>query len=152
MSANPPLPTVTDASVAVKWLIDEPRADLAVQLYDDASASGHVIVAPALLSNEVVNAVFRQWRRGEILEEEADAAVARFTTLNVRLLAPPQLVPEAYRFAKLHRLGAIYDSLYVVLARDLGGDLWTDDHKLLNAVARSAPWVRWIGHYPDGVA
>ena len=64
------------------------------------------------------------------------------------MLSPPDLPQEAYAFAKRHRLGAIYDSLYVVLARDLGAVLWTDDQSLLNALGSAAPWVRWLGDYP----
>ena len=73
--------------------------------------------------------------------------MARFERLRYRLLAPPGLTRQAYAFAKRHRLGAIYDALYVVLAQYLGADLWTDDVALINSVGPATPWVRWIGSY-----
>lgn len=148
--AVPDRTAVVDASVAVKLVIDEPLSDRATRLYDDSVSSDRPLNAPSILRNEVTNAVYRRYRRNDLTEASADLAVSRFAAFRFAVLAPSNLVVEAYAFAKRHRLGAIYDSLYVVLARDLGADLWTDDQKLLNAVAGTAPWVRWIGHYPDG--
>lgn len=140
---------VVDASVAVKWVVVEPYSDLAERLYNESFAANRLPVAPTLLPNEVTNAVYRQLRRGNLTEQTADAALARFARLRYRLLAPPGLTGQAYSFAKRHQLGAIYDALYVVLARHLGSDLWTDDRRLLNALGPAAPWVRWIGDYPE---
>jgi predicted nucleic acid-binding protein len=148
VSEDSPAPIVVDASVAVKWLLDEPLSDVAEQLYNDSSAFHRPLVAPSLLPNEVTNAIYQQLRRGGLVETEADAAVVRFARLDVQLLAPPELPQEAYAFAKRHRLGAIYDSLYVVLAQRLGAELWTDDRSLLNSVGPAAPWIRWLGDYP----
>jgi len=142
------LPLVVDASVVVKLVLDEPRSDLARRLYEQSVDTGQRLVAPTILPNEVINAVYRQLRRGGLAEARADAAVAQFLDLAVNLLAPPDLARAAYAYAKLHHLGVIYVALYVVLARDLGADFWTDDQRLLNTLRSSAPWVRWIGDYP----
>ena len=141
---------MVDASVAVKWLFEEPQSDSAERLYTDSLAVGRPLLAPSLFPNEVTNAIYRQLRRGRIEESRADEAIARFDDFgqDVRLLDVPGLTREAYAFAKRHQLGAIYDSLYVVLARDLDADLWTDDRALLSRLAAAAPCVRWIGDYP----
>lgn len=143
-------PVVVDASVAVKWVLNEPSSDAAERLYVESHVAQRPLVAPPLLPNEVTNAIYRRLHRQLITEVEADEAVARFADLDVRLLAPSGLTQAAYAFAKRHQLGAIYDSLYVVLAHHVDAVLWTDDRRLLNAVGSAAPWVRWLGHYPPG--
>jgi predicted nucleic acid-binding protein len=143
-------PVVVDASVAVKWVLVESLSDRAERLYEDCFQAQRPPMAPALLPNEVINAIYRQLHRGGLAERDADAAVARFARLSVWLLAPSGLPEDAYAFAKRHQLGAIYDALYVVLAQRLGAELWTDDLGLLSSVGTAAPWVRWIGDYPDG--
>jgi predicted nucleic acid-binding protein len=151
IDGTPPF-AVVDASVAVKWLVVEERSPLAERLYTHSYASGRPLVAPPLFRNEVVNALYRRLRRTLLQESRADAMVTRFFDFDVQVRDLPGLLQEAYAFAKRHEFGAIYDSLYVVLARDLGTLLWTDDRKLINAVASAAPWVRWIGDYPADVA
>ena len=150
MTDAPSHPVVVDASVAVKWVVAEPLSDMAELLYDTCLASGLPLIAPSLLPNEVTNAIYRQMRRGLLRELWADAAVTQFFGLNVQLLDPPGLTMEAYAFAKVHQLGAIYDSLYIVLAQRLQATCWTDDQTLLNNIGGIAPWVRWIGDYPGG--
>ena len=66
-----------------------------------------------------------------------DTAIARFADLLFDIISPPHLAEQAYALAKRHGLGAIYDALYVALARDLDAELWTDDRRL-----------RWIGDHP----
>ncbi len=152
MSDDAGSPIVVDASVAVKWVLGEAFSDRALMLYGTGVRSGQPLLAPIILPNEVANAVYQQLRRGRITESEADAAVSRFSGYAVDLLSPPGLVEQAYAFAKRHQLGAIDDSLYVVLARELGADLWTDDRALLTRLAAAAPWVRWIGDHPPAGA
>ena len=52
-----------DASVAVKWLLNEERSDRARALYLAALLAGEPIVAPVLLPLEVTN-ILRQRMRG----------------------------------------------------------------------------------------
>ena len=143
------LPVVADASVAVKWLLEEEFSDRARALYRHSVRDRTPIQAPALLPNEVFNALYQQVRRGHLLEADADAAVARFSRFDVDLVMPRDLPARAYVFAKRHRLRAIYDSLYVLLAQQLGAELWTADRRLFDAVSPVAPWVRWLGDYPE---
>jgi predicted nucleic acid-binding protein len=105
---------VVDASVAAKWVLKEEFADRAQLLADRAAGAGRLI-APSVLPNEIVNAVFQNHRRGRLTSEESDILVAdalRLIDLRVELLPLPfSLVAEAYAFAKTHTLPAIYDSL-----------------------------------------
>jgi predicted nucleic acid-binding protein len=78
-----------------------------------------------------------------ITEAEAERALAAFLSLPITLLV------RAFAFAKTHRLPSIYDSLYVVLAQMTNTELWTGDKRLINAVGKVAPWIRFIGDYPQ---
>lgn len=141
-------PITMDASTAVKLVLREEYTDSALALYDDAASRRRPVFAPSLLPNEVTNAIYRQLRRSRLTGIEAEEAVARFFALSFVLRSPADRPQRAFTFARTHNLPSIYDSLYVVLAQDLGGELWTADQRLLNALGGAAPWVRWIGDYP----
>ena len=141
---------VVDASVAIKWVPEEPFTDQASALFDDALARHQLPQAPPHLPGEVVNAIYRRTRRTSVTAippDEARLAVSHFLRLPIAVVAPPGLYEEAYAIAEAQRLASIYDGLYVALAKIVGADLWTADERLLNAVRTFAPWVRWIGEY-----
>jgi predicted nucleic acid-binding protein len=141
---------VVDASVAIKWLVEEEFSAQAEALLEDAA--GRSIVGPLPLTSEVANALYQRTRRKDpatrLTPEEAERALAQFLRLRVRLVASDDLYQQGFAFARTHQLPNLYDSLYVVLAQMLGADLWTDDRVLLGAVGQAAPWVRPISDYP----
>jgi predicted nucleic acid-binding protein len=139
---------VVDASVIIKLLIDEPYSDLARACYLASIAQRQQILGPGILAAEVANGIYQRLRRGDIAPDEADDAVAQFQELGITLTGPLDHYEAAYAFTRTHRLPAVYDSHYVVLAQHLGVDLWTDDRRLLKNLNQLAPWVRWIGDYP----
>lgn len=61
---------VVDASVAIKWLVDEPLSDLAAKLVDD----GLPLVAPDLIYAEAANALWAIACRGRICPGSARRA------------------------------------------------------------------------------
>lgn len=138
---------VVDASVAVKWLLDEDLTDKARALLANARDARVPLLGPPHLPIEVTNTIHQRFRRKDITEAEADEALTKFLVLPLRLLGPAHLYRRALTFVREHRLGDTYDSLYVVLAEILDSELWTDDRALLKAVGSVAPWVRWIGDY-----
>ena len=138
---------VVDASVAVKWVIEEDLSDQAEKFYADRTNTEPPLIAAPHFPNEVINAIHQQRRRGRLSDSLADRAVANFAGFNVELRTAPDHAARAYEVAKRFGLPAIYDALYLVLASDLGADLWTADQRLLNTVGGAAPWVRWIGDY-----
>lgn len=148
-----PHPIVVDASIAVKWVV--PAENLARQaraLLDGAAAAGDTLVGPPHLPGEVTNALYQRTRTRETIRQLATdvarAALVDFMALPLQIVGSPGLYEDAYSFARAQNLPGIYDSIYVVLARELGTELWTADQRLLSAVGRSAPWVRSIAHYP----
>lgn len=123
---------VVDASVAVKWFIQEANTTGAVALLDTEA-----MVAPEFIVAEILNAAWRNARLGRIRKEEMKAIAA----------APPQRY-----FAQLYPLsplviGAaeialsldhpIYDCFYVALAERERCALITADDRLYRKTRRT---------------
>lgn len=143
---------VVDASLTVSRLLPERFTDQARAFFDHHLRDHRPILAPPHLPSEVVNAIYQRMRgrrapRYHITEAEADQALQTFLVLPIRLISPDGLYQQAFAFAKSQATGAIYDSLYVTLARILTAELWTGDERLYNTVRPGASWVRFIGDY-----
>jgi predicted nucleic acid-binding protein len=141
-----------DASVAIKWVLNEERSDKARALYGAALEADEVIVAPNLLPLEVTN-ILRQRMRGEGGLSLTDAArqLDIFLALRIDFHNPTGLHFQALVLADALDLPDTYDAHYLALAEHLGCEFWTDDLRLLGHVATSLPFVRWIGDFPATV-
>ena len=124
---------VVDASVALKWLIDEPDSELADNLLD----GGHDFLAPELIVAEVLNAAWRRRRLGEIADAQFEEIVVRIVD---GLIAYQPLRPLAPRAAALARdlNHPVYDCLYLALAEAEEAPLVTADRRLLAVVQGTA--------------
>jgi predicted nucleic acid-binding protein len=142
---NEPPALVVDASVALKWALnDEEAVPQAVALRDDGLRGFVRMVAPALWSYEVANGLFVAARRKRLTFPEGAHALAALHVLGVELAEPEP--GESYALA--HQYGvAVYDACYLALAARLDAELWTGDRKLYETAAAGAPWVRWIADY-----
>ncbi len=118
-------PAVVDASVIVDLLVAHPRAAAA-----RAALEGVDAVAPALLDAEVLHAVTRYVRRGDMSAERARAALGLLGEAAIERFAIGPLVLEAW--ALRHNVSS-YDGFYVALARVLGCPLVTCDRALAGA-------------------
>lgn len=130
---------VVDASVGVKWVIDEPGSDAAAALLD-----GHELHVPDLFLVETANALWAQSRRGAIGVDAAETAIA--SLLSAPLIVSPvtaALAGRAFALAAALR-HPVYDCIYLALALDLGAPVVTDDGRFLTAVRAEpdlAPFV-----------
>jgi predicted nucleic acid-binding protein len=137
-----------DASLAVKWILDEVHSDRARALLRSALRRAEPIVAPPLLPIEVTNILRQRMRPPDgIAPEEAFALLADFLAFPITLPNPAGLHRQALMLADRHGLPAAYDAHYVALAEHLGCVLWTDDQRLLRLVGAKLPFVQWIGNY-----
>ena len=141
-------PVVVDASVALKWIFNEPYSDQARRLLADIG-NGEVF-APPLLPSEITNAIFQQQRRGRLTAAGADAALTGLLAIQWRIVSPDTLYRDALDLALRFGLPATYDSQYLALARALGAGFWTADRRLFNAVRLPFKRAHWIGDYPLG--
>jgi predicted nucleic acid-binding protein len=100
---------VVDASIALKWVFDEPGSAAATAL------RGEELLAPTLWLAEAANAVWRRARLGDIT---ADEAVAHFSELANAPVVLVVMEPHLERaLALAMEIGhPIYDCVYLALA------------------------------------
>jgi predicted nucleic acid-binding protein len=101
---------IVDASVALKWVIDEDGAEMARQLIID-----EVLAAPDLLFIECANVLWAKARRGHLTQDQARAAMLAIDGAPVRTLPIRPHAAAAQAIAlELHQTA--YDSLYLAVA------------------------------------
>lgn len=141
-----------DASVAVKWVVDEQLTTEARSLLADIVNADLPIVVPPHVPGEVTSAIYQKWRSTDparhLSDDDAEEALRRFLAFPIRVITPPDLYAHAFGYARTLGIPSIYDSLYVAFARLLDVELWTADTDLLTLLAGRAPWVRPISAYP----
>jgi len=124
-------PIVIDASVAVQWFVPEPgSADATRLLHTEAP-----FLAPDVMPVEAANAWWKKCRRGEMSSGQVDRALARLLALGLELVPSADLLTRATRVA-LDLDHAVYDCVYLVLARQYGAKLATADGRLRRSAAR----------------
>ena len=121
---------VVDASVAVKWFVEEEYSADAGRLLEQ----GHEIYAPRLLASEVGNALWRKARTGALERGRAGTLAAAIMEAAVRWTQDEEVCSDAVRLSlALDR--PVYDCVYLALAHRLGAKLVTADVRFANALA-----------------
>ena len=121
---------VVDASVVVKWFVNEEGSDTAKILRD----GDHQIFAPQLMAVEVGNTLWNKSRRGELKPFEAEALASNISALTVNWIADEELVVDAVRLA-IALNHPVYDCVYLALARQVEANVVTADKRFLNVVS-----------------
>ncbi|MDE2670145.1 MAG: type II toxin-antitoxin system VapC family toxin [Chloroflexota bacterium] len=121
---------VVDASVAVKWLVDEDGSRAADGILEHATE----LHAPRLLASEVANALWRKARLREIERGDAGVLAASVAQMPVSWTEDERICGEATRLAVgLDR--PVYDCMYLALAHRVDARLVTADERFANALA-----------------
>jgi predicted nucleic acid-binding protein len=117
---------VIDASIAIKWFVNEADSGPARSLL----SAGHVLLGPDLVVAEVCNTVWRKQRLGQVTPAQGVAMAQKIVDLFDSLVPCAQLVPRAYEIAGMldH---PVYDCFYLALAESRNCDLITADERLL---------------------
>jgi predicted nucleic acid-binding protein len=124
------LTLVIDASVALKWFIDEDGSDRAAALLDGKE----LLIAPDLIVAEVCNAGWKAVRAGTALPQQLEVMAARLPVVLDELVPLANLAPDAVA-AALALDHPVYDCCYLVLASQRQAHLVTAHRRLLARVA-----------------
>ncbi len=124
---------VVDASVALKWVLEEAETQAA-----EAIIGSEPLLAPDLLLLECANVLAQQVRRRVLSAEQAGAGLRRIGAAGVRLIASAPLVAEAQRLA-ISLAASAYDALYLAVALAEDARLLTADARFAAAVEATYP-------------
>ncbi|HEX9669609.1 MAG TPA: type II toxin-antitoxin system VapC family toxin [Thermoanaerobaculia bacterium] len=133
---------VLDTSVVAKWFFKEEGTDRAEALLMDSLEGNTRIEIPSLLFYELANVVWTR-QTESFGDQQARMVWAELTSFPLRVTDWSALLPDALTFAIRHEV-TVYDAVFVVLARQLGGDLITADRVLWDKVAGDCPWVKML--------
>lgn len=116
---------VIDASIAIKWVIEEEGTPQALTLRRTAR-----LLAPELLVAECANILWKKARRNELSREEALLAARLLQTAAIELVPTRSLLAAATRIAIALDHPA-YDCLYLALAIENDCRFVTADERFL---------------------
>ncbi|GGB33811.1 hypothetical protein GCM10011380_24110 [Sphingomonas metalli] len=131
---------IIDASVALKWVVEEEGSDVAVTLLAGP------IVAPDLVRTELANALWSKTRRGEIEALHAQAGLAEVEAI-LPVVPTTALTGRALQIA-LQLRHPVYDCIYLALAEALDMRLVTADRRL-SAACQESPFAGRIAVLTD---
>ena len=116
---------VIDASIAVKWVVEEDGTSEALALRQKAK-----LIAPELLIAECANILWKKVKRDELLKEEALLAARLLQAAEIELLPMRSLFEAATRMS-IEIDHPAYDCLYLALAVEAECPFVTADERFL---------------------
>ena len=133
---------MVDASLVVKWVLQEEDYVEARRLSDYWSSTGIRPAAPRLLMYEFADILHLKVRTGQSTIDEARKAFAELIALEIKLIDMESIHARAIRLATQLSQGAVYDSHYLALAEHLDCEFWTADLAFARASAGITDRVR----------
>lgn len=125
---------VIDASVALKWYLDEARSEDARAIL----ASDELLVAPEIILSEVANATWLRLSKGDIGLDQAREILSELPHVFFAVVPAADLVLRALEIASELR-HPVYDAMYLATSERWNAPLVTADDRLLAKTAAS----RW---------
>jgi len=122
---------VIDASVALKWVVEEDGTPAALVLRRKSR-----LIAPELLVAECANILWKKVRRRELAADEALLAARLLQSADVELLPTRSLLEPATRIA-IELDHPAYDCLYLALATESQCRFVTADESLLRKLGQA---------------
>jgi predicted nucleic acid-binding protein len=123
-------PYVIDASIAVKWVVEETGTPEALSLRRQAR-----LIAPELLVAECVNVLWKKVRRDELSKDEALLAAGLLQRADIELLPTRSLLSVATSIA-IELDHPAHDCVYIALAVANDCSFVTADERFLRKLSQ----------------
>lgn len=132
-----------DANLVIR-LVADPKDESIRRLWEQWDAEKRQLAAPTLLYYEVTNVLDRYQKQGLMSASAVRLALKAALSLPLRLYGELDLHWQALDLAERFSLPAAYDAHYLALAEWMGGEFWTADRRLAQAVQTALPWVHLV--------
>lgn len=118
---------VIDASVCVKWFIEEDDSKIALSLKHSHLVEADILIAPDLVVSETTSALFKS----ELFSlPEIKSCIRQLYELDIDFITPSlDLIMLAIELTSVKSI-TIYDAIYLATAKKLGLQFITADKKL----------------------
>ena len=127
---------VVDASIVVKWLVEEAHSAEAA----DILHSGSALIAPSLVFAEAANALWAMYRRGDIAADDLAETVKTLQAAPILLPASMQQLAAAAARLAADLDHPVYDCFYLALGVQTQYPVVTADARFLGKV-RGHPYL-----------
>lgn len=134
-----------DASVFLAWLLPEELSEQADVLMEQLGQQGERILAPLLVTPEVLSGLRRAVYRGRVTPEHGESARMMFEEASVAFHDLRSLSESAWTLGKAVNAASLHDMFYLALAEREECDLWTGDKRLLGLVGSRSQRVKYLG-------
>ncbi|MBX9879706.1 MAG: type II toxin-antitoxin system VapC family toxin [Candidatus Obscuribacterales bacterium] len=124
---------VVDASVVLKWFVNEPNSERAVALRQENKTR----IAPDYLLLECANVVWKMVRQKRLTSQTGEGVIDSLNRLPVTLHSTDRFLKRAYKLA-VELNSSVYDCFYLSVGLTYDCPLVTADKRLYNAVKKSA--------------
>ena len=143
---------VVDANLAIHTVVATSFSEVVNRIWSRLEELQARVFAPMLWRYEVSSVLHRYQYDGVLTSEEALAALETALALSVEHIEEDaQLCAAAFDWATRLARKAAYDGFYLAVAERLGGELWTADRRLVNAVRQQdVSWVRHVDEIAEG--
>ncbi len=126
--------SVLDASVVLKWFVNERDSNLAISLREEFYQGKREIVVPDLLLFEIINALRYN---PTFTTEEIHEVVETLFAMGIEIITPTlSLLNMAVELARQFDL-TCYDATYLALSEEVGFEFITADERFYKKVSSS---------------
>jgi predicted nucleic acid-binding protein len=132
---------VVDASLALKWIEQEPYSAEASALLENWRLRHCRLLAPALFAYEATNAIAKRVKRAQLTLEAAKQRLAALLENGPALEQDTAIHLRALEIMERFALPSAYDAHYLALAETRQCECWTADERLWNTVKKELSWV-----------
>lgn len=136
---------VVDASLAIKWVLEEPGSQEASKLLDEWKDGEIGLLAPEVFATDIAEALHRRCAMGELSIEEATEVLEALLENGPMLVSDIAGYTHVMQLASEFSLPDVNKAHYLALAERESCQCWTADTRLWKAVDSELPWLRWLG-------